>query len=157
MAEKRRRNFRGIAEPVLVREPLLVRLCVAFVDNLTLILRIGLVMGAVLLVHDLRTLLEEMTQPVAESVPTPAVPVEIEAFGATEAQEPVLSDNVKHALKCTYEDYRNVHYDECVKEPSIIYLKPQADPDDTGLVMYEAPVLYARLVTPITTSNRHQR
>jgi hypothetical protein len=145
MAEQRRRNFRGVAEPVFVREPLLVRLCAAFVDNFTLILRTALVIGAVLLVHDLRTVVEKMTQPVAESVPTPAAPVEIEAIGTTEAQEPVLNESVMHALNCTYGDYRNAHYDECVTEPSRIYQRPQADPDDTGLVIYDAPVMYARL------------
>jgi len=118
MAKNRKRKFRGVAPPVLVREPLFVRLCASFVDNLTLILRAGLVMGAVLLVHDLRILLDEVTQPVAEFVPALAVPVEIEAIGTTEAQEPVLSEGVMHALNCTYEDYRNAHYDECVEDPS---------------------------------------
>jgi len=145
MAKNRKRKFRGVAPPVLVREPLFVRLCASFVDNLTLILRAGLVMGAVLLVHDLRILLDEVTQPVAEFVPALAVPVEIEAIGTTEAQEPVLSKGVMHALNCTYEDYRNAHYDECVEDPSNIYLSPHVDPDDTGLVIYDAPIQYARL------------
>ncbi len=145
MATNRRRKFRGIASPVLIREPLLVRLCATFVENLTTILRVGLVMGAVLLVHDLRILLEEVSQPVAESVPAPAILVESEAISTTEAQDPVLSEGVMHALNCTYEDYRNTHYDECVKDPSHIYLRPHADPDDTGYVIYDAPVLYARL------------
>ena len=145
MANKRRRNFRGVAEPVRVREPLLIRLCVAFVDNLILILKTALVMGAVLLVRDIRTALEEVNQPVAESVPAPAAPVEIEAIDATEAEDPVLSESVLHALNCMYTDYRNAHYDECVTEPSNIYPRPQADPDDTGLVIYDGPVLYARL------------
>jgi hypothetical protein len=120
MATNRRRKFLGIAPPVLAREPLLVRLCTTFVENLTLILRTGLVMGAVLLVHDLRILLEEVSQPVAESVPALVVPVESEVIGTTEAQEPVLSEGVMHALNCTYEDYRNTHYDECVTDPSHI-------------------------------------
>jgi hypothetical protein len=145
MATNRKRKFRGIASPVLIREPLLVRLCATFVENLTLILRTGLIMGAVLLVHDLRILLEEVNQPVAEAVPAPAVPAESEAIGTIEAQETVLSEGVMHALNCTYEDYRNTHYDECVKDPSHIYLNPHADPDDTGHVIYDAPVLYARL------------
>ncbi len=145
MATNQNRKFRGIAPPVFVHEPLLVRLCASLVDNLTLILRTGLVLGAVLLVHDLRILLDEVSQPVAESVPAPAVPVESEAIGTTEAQEPVLSEGVMRALNCTYEDYRNAHYDDCVKDPSRIYLRPHADPDDTGHVIYDAPVLYARL------------
>ena len=145
MATIRSRKIRGIAAPVLVREPLLVRLCTKFVDNLTLVLRTGLVMGAVLLVHDLRILLDEVTQPVAESVPALAVPVENEAIGTTETQEPVLSEGVMHALNCTYENYRNTHYDECVNDPSHIYLRPDADPDNTGQVYYDARILYARL------------
>ena len=152
MAKNRRSRFRGIAPPVLVREPLLIRLCATFVDNLTLILRTGLVMGTLLLVHDLRILLEEVTQPVAESVPAPAVPIESEAIVTTEVQEPVLSEGVMHALNCTYEDYRNAHYDECVKDPSRIYLRPHADPDDTGLLIYDAPVLYARLADHTSVS-----
>lgn len=148
MAQKRKRNFRGIAEPVLVREPLLVRLCVAFVDNLALILKTGLVLGAVLLVRDLRTFLDEVNQPVAESAPVPIVPLEIEKVEEIveiEAQAPVLSDRVKQALNCTYANYRNTHYDECVKEPSSIYPRPEADPDDTGLIIFDSPVLFARL------------
>jgi hypothetical protein len=141
----RRRKLRGVAPPALVREPLLIRLCTKFVENLTLILRIGLVMGAVLLVHELRILFEEVKQPVAESALARAVPVESEEIGTTEAQEPVLTDGVMHALNCTYGEYRDAHYDECVKDPSRIYLRPQADPDDTGYVMYDAPVMYARL------------
>jgi len=78
MATNHSRKFRGIAAPVFVREPLLVRLCTKFVDNLTLFLR-------------------------------------------------------------------NAHYDDCVKDPSRIYVSPYADPDDTGQVTYDAPVLYARL------------
>ena len=63
--------FRGIAPPVFVREPLLIRLCTAFVDNLTLILRTGLVMGALLLVHDLRILLESRFAALSSAMPVP--------------------------------------------------------------------------------------
>ena len=63
----------------------------------------------------------------------------------TETPEPVLSDGVMHALNCTYQDYRDAHYDECVKDPSRIYPRPQADPDDTGHVFYDTPVLFAQL------------
>ena len=145
MADKRSRNFRGISEPVLVREPLLVRLCVAFVENLTLILKAALVVGVVLLVRDLRTFLEEVNQPVVESVLMQAVPLAIEEIGETGTQEPVLSDRVKQALNCTYANYRNTHFDECVKEPSSIYPRPDADPDNTGLIIFDTPVLFAPL------------
>jgi hypothetical protein len=150
MAKNRTRKLRGIAAPVLVREPLLVRLCSSFVENLTLILRTGLILGAVLLVHDLRLFLQEITPPtVAESAPVTAVPDDGEAMSTAEARKPVLSERVIHALNCTYERFRNEHYDECVKDSSRIYPRPQADPDDTGYVIYDAPVLYARLDTDI--------
>ena len=100
-------------------------------------------MGALVLVHDLRTLLDESAQPVAESAPvSPPVP---HSSDPPKPQEPVLSDGVLHALNCTYEDYRNDHFDECVEDPSRIYLRPNADPDDTGHVIYDTPVLYAHL------------
>jgi hypothetical protein len=141
MTRGRQNEWRGIAEPVLVREPLLIRLCTAFVDNLTLLLKTAFVFGAVLLIQDLRTLLEDVSQP----EPAPAVVVETQEIDDSEPRESMLTDSVKSALNCTYQDYRNAHYDECVKEPSRIYVRPQADPDDTGLVIREMPVMYARL------------
>ena len=145
MAKDGKGRIRGLAPPILVREPLFVRLCTAFVDNLTLILRTGLILGAVVLVHDLRLLLDEVNQPMAESAPVQAAPVESEAINEPEKLEPTLSDGVMHALSCTYQDYRDTHYDECVKDPSTIYLRPQAEPDDTGHVIYDTPVLFAYL------------
>jgi hypothetical protein len=145
MAKDGRERIRGVAAPILVREPLFVRLCTAFVENLTLMLRTGLILGAVVLVHDLRILLDDVNQPVAESVPAQAAPGESEAIDVTETMEPVLSDGVMHALNCTYQDYRDTHYDECIKDPSGIYPRPQADPDDTGLIIYDTPVLFAQL------------
>ena len=145
MAKDGRERIRGVAAPILVREPLFVRLCTAFVENLTLMLRTGLILGAVVLVHDLRILLDDVNEPVAESVPAQAAPGESEAIDVTETMEPVLSDGVMHALNCTYQDYRDTHYDECIKVPSQIYPPPQADPDDTGLVIYDTPVLFAQL------------
>lgn len=141
MAKRERYALRGIAEPVLVREPLLIRLCTAFVDNLTLLLKTAFVFGAVLLIQDLRTLLEDVSQP----EPAPVGVVKTQEIDDSEPRGSMLTDSVKSALNCTYEDYRNAHYDECVKEPSQIYVRPQADPDDTGLVIRELPVMYARL------------
>ena len=132
-----RSNVRGIAEPYLMRKPLLVRLCATFVDNLVLILRTAFVMGAILLVQDLHVLFEEAKQPVVEVVPVPTILVEV--------QESALSEGVRQALNCTYKDYRNAHYDECVPGPSDVYPRPQADPDDTGHVTYQSRVLYASL------------
>lgn len=145
MTKDRKGKIRGVAAPILVREPLFVRLCTAFVDNLTLIFRTGLILGAVVLVHDLRLLLDDVNEPMAESVPAQVAPAEIEAIDVTETMEPVLSDGVMHALNCTYQVYRDTHYDECIKDLSEIYPRPQADPDDTGLIIYETPVLFARL------------
>ena len=56
-----------------------------------------------------------------------------------------LTDGVKQALNCTYEDFRGEHYDECVKGPSSIYKNPRTNEDDTGYVMYDTRTLYARL------------
>jgi hypothetical protein len=149
MANKRKSRFRGLAEPVRVREPLPVRLCVGLVENLTLILRTALVLGAVALVHDLRILFDDMSQPVAETAAeidaAPTVIDENEGMGAPEAQEPVLSEGVLHALNCTYKVYRDTHYDECTEDSSDIYQRPDADPDNTGYINSYAPELYARL------------
>ena len=145
MAKDGKDRIRGVAAPILVREPLFVRFCTAFVDNLTLMLRTGLILGAVVLVHDLRLLLDDANEPMAESVPAEVAPAESEAIDVTETLEPVLSDGVMHALNCTYQDYRDTHYDECIEDPSQIYPRPQADPDDTGLVIYDTPVLFAHL------------
>ena len=145
MAKDGKDRIRGVAAPILVREPLFVRFCTAFVDNLTLMLRTGLILGAVVLVHDLRLLLDDVNEPVAESVPAQVAPVESEVIDVTETLEPVLSDGVMHALNCTYQDYRDTHYDECIEVPSQIYPRPQADPDDTGHVIYDTPVLFAHL------------
>ena len=49
MARKHKRRLSGTAAPVLVREPLLLRLCSGFVNNLTLILRNAFIIGAILL------------------------------------------------------------------------------------------------------------
>lgn len=146
MAKDSKGRIRGVASPILVREPLVVRLSTAFVENLTLILRTGLILGAVVLVHDLRLLLDEVNQPVAESVPAQAAPDESEVIDVIDTSEPVLSDGVLHALNCTYQDYRDANYDECIKDPSRIYPRPQADPDDTGHVIYDTPVLFAHRI-----------
>ena len=140
MVDKRRRSIRGLAEPVMVRKPLLIRLCEGFLANLTLILRTAFVIGAIFLVQDLRSLLEDSAQPAAT---TPAqVTVEVEPLEAPEAEESVLSEGVIHALNCTYEDFRNSHYDECVDDRSRIYPRPPGA-DDTGYILYDSPILYA--------------
>ena len=144
MAREHKRHLSGIAAPVLVREPLLLRLCSGFVSNLTLILRTAFIIGAIFLAEDFRDFTEELPQSLAEIEPAPAV-LEIGPTSEAEPQEPVLSDRVQHFLNCTYEDYRTTHYDDCVEAPSSIYQRPQADPDDIGYVPYDEPILLARL------------
>lgn len=144
MTGNRKTELRGIAQPILVREPLFVRFCSAFVDNLALILRTAFVIGSLFLVQDLQLRIEKSGQPIAEiqaeqSEPTPT-PVE-----PTQTEEPVLSDGVKHALNCTFEDYRNENFDECVNGPSRVYQRPGAEEDDTGHLFYAKPELYASL------------
>ena len=146
MARKHKRRLSGIAAPVLAREPLLVRLCARFVNNLTLILRTAFIIGAIFLAQDFRDFTEELPQAAAEIAPAPTV-LEIEAqpLPDLEPQESALSDRVQHFLNCTYEDYRTTHFDECVEAPSNIYQRPQADPDDIGYIPHDEPILLARL------------
>ncbi len=146
MAGTRTRHLSGIAEPVLGREPLLVRSCSAFVNNLTRILQTAFIVGAIFLAQDFSSLTEDLPPSVAEIEPVPAVLEVVAEPGAEpEPQEPVLTERVKHFLNCTYEDYRITHYDECVEGPSRIYRGPQAEPDDMGNVSYVMPVRLARL------------
>ena len=123
-----------------------MRLCSAFVDNLTLILRTAFVAGALFLVQDLDSLFQKLTMPEIEDLPAAATAeVDVTPSNAEENEEPLLTEGVKHAFNCTFTAYRNAHYDECVEEPSRIYLNPQADPDDTGYLVGDDQVLYARL------------
>jgi hypothetical protein len=74
MARKHKRRLSGIAAPVLVREPLLLRLCTGFVSNLALILRTAFIIGAIFLAQDFRDLTEELPQSMAEIEPATVVP-----------------------------------------------------------------------------------
>jgi len=148
MAGNKKAKLRGLMQPILIREPLLVRLCAGFVDNLTLILRTAFLIGALFLIQDLEVMFVERGEPVAviqpeqnRPAPSPTTPA------ATE--EPVLSDGVKHALNCTFVEYRNENFDECVNGPSRVYERPRAEDDDTGLIFYATPVLYAGLESRI--------
>lgn len=144
MTRKFKRHVRGIAEPILVREPLLLRSCSAFVNNLTLILKTAFIVGAILLARDFRSLTQELGHAAVEVEPALLVhEVEIEPTAEPEPQEPLLSERVQHYLNCTFEDYRTTHYDECVEGPSRIYQRPQAKPDDIGNLPYTVRHLYA--------------
>lgn len=141
MAENRPRNaFRGIAEPFLSHEPLLIRFCRGLVDNLTTILRTGLVIGAVVLLQDLRDFMAENAPPVADVSPERAAPVEVEVAAP---RLPVITESVEMALNCTYTEFRNEHYDECVQDGSRVYKRPGADPDDTSQLFEPPEVLFA--------------
>ncbi len=146
MRRRFKQQVRGIAEPILVREPLLVRSCTAFVNNLTLILKTAFIVGAILLARDFRSLTEELGRSTVEGEPTLVVQ-EVETRSIVEPkpepQAPVLSERVTHYLNCTFEDYRAAHYDECIEGPSRIYQRPQAKPDDIGNIPYDVRHLYA--------------
>lgn len=146
MAGKNKPRLRGIMQPILVREPLLVRVCSAFVDNLTLLLRTAFILGALFLVQDLEVMFENRNQPVAGIQPEQAAPAPL-VTSQDETDEPALSDGVRHALNCTFTDYRNENFDACVNEPSHVYKRPGAEEDDTGQVYHATPVLVARLDT----------
>jgi len=144
MARKFKRHVRGIADPTLVRAPLLVRSCSAFVNNLTLILKTMFIVASILLARDFRSLSEDMGRHAAEIEPTLVViEVETEPAAAPEPDKPVLNERVQHYLNCTYEDYLATHYDECVEGPSKIYRRPQAKPDDIGNIPYDVRYLFA--------------
>lgn len=132
-------------DPILTRQPLLLRLCNAFVDNLRLILETAFLLGAIFLAHDFRDFHEEMPQQIAEiePVPTNPAPQVIESVPET----PIVTDRVKHFFNCTYGDYRAANYAECVDAESDIYPSPAADPDDTGHLYREPPVLLAAVDT----------
>ena len=141
MAGSKHKNvFRAIAEPFVGQEPLLIRFCRGLVDNLTTILRTALVFGAVVLLQDLRDFVAETAPPVADVTPVLVAPVEVEA---PVPPSPVMTESVEMALKCTYTEFRNDHYDECVKDDSRVYKRPGADPDDTGQVFEPPEVLFA--------------
>lgn len=146
MGAKRKRSLGGIFEPMLVREPLFIRLCTAFVDNLGLILRTALVIGALMLVQEFRTLTSIGARAVADA-DQPVLTGDMPATPQAPA-EPVITDRVRHYLNCTYETYRADHYAECVEEPSRVYTSPQPGPDDLGHFHEPAPVLLARIGVP---------
>ena len=59
---------------------------------------------------------------------------------------PVLTDGVLHALNCTYTEYRETHFDECVDEPSQVYPRPIGDdPGGAWNPDRNRPVLLAHL------------
>mgnify|MGYP001820449568 CR=1 FL=1 len=147
MAGRTDRGLRGIAAPLLVGEPLFVRLCSAFVENLALILRGAFIVGALLLVRDFGSITDNLSPPVADTEPVVAAPaIAAEQPESVEPQEPVVSDRVRHFLNCTYEEYRAQNYAECVNEPSGIYRAPEAGPDDTGSLFRQTPVRYVYVV-----------
>ena len=157
MAGNIKRPLRGNAPKTLIEPPLFVRLCQAFVDNLGIILKTGLVVGSILLLQDLLTGLEETRDTAPRSTRIlEADRVDVPPRATTPAHEPgdeepvaetFLSDGVQQALNCTYTEYRNAHYDECVGEPSDVYRHPPADPDDRGHLEHEAEILFADAAT----------
>lgn len=145
MTGRRKHRLRGIAAPVLPGEPLVIRFCRAFVDSLAMLLRGAFIVGALLLVHEFDRLAEGLSPPVTdvETLPVPAADA-IEPPVPAAPEPPALTDRVRHYLNCTYEAYRRENYAECVEEPSGIYGAPEADPDDTGTLLRQLPVRFAR-------------
>ncbi len=140
MSRYRRDNLRGHAEPVWRERPLFIRFCEAFVENLSLILKVALVFGAIAFVQKLPDS--------SEPQPTDVIALEEEAREEIEIPtegEDWKSPGVLHALNCTYTDYREQHYDECVEDSSEVYKRPGADPDDTSFVPRDDLLLYASL------------
>ena len=142
MTSKKKPGLRGLAEPFLLREPLFIRLCSAFVDNLAMILRVALVFGGILLIRELHPFFSIPDAPVREPE-VAVVDSQPEAETAPEAEDPVLTPGVLHALNCTHKKYRDEHYDECVKDGSEVYRRPGATPDDAGFIFADVSSLYA--------------
>ena len=144
---RRRDELRGTAQPTLTEEPLFVRLCTAFVDNLGLILKTAMLLAAAVFVQELQSTFggaeqADQLEPAPAIVTTNPVAPSVE----DEVSEPVLSEGVMQALNCTFAEYRNTHYDECVSEPSQVYPKPIGE--DPGGAWFHDPapsVLLARL------------
>lgn len=147
MAGRRKQFYRGVASPVVVREPLLVKACRMFVELLPTILRTAFVLGAVLFLHEFRELSADPARTVVVDPPLPVVQEKAEAMPREDASAsmPVLNDRVRHFLNCTYEEYRREHFDECVEQQSLIYRPPQPGPDESGNALYAWPVRYAGL------------
>lgn len=152
MTASRKRPLRRNALRVPVEPPLFVRLCQSFVDNLGVILKTAFVFGAIVLVQDLLTGLEETRDAPPRSTqilePDRLAPEEPGSVtdAATRDDAPVetfMSDGVRHALNCTYTDYRNEHFDECVGDDSDVYRHPPADPDDRGFLGRDEEILLA--------------
>jgi hypothetical protein len=136
---------RRIVDPRGHRVPVFIRLCEAFVDNLSQILRLGLIVGGIVLVQELLVLRELLDEPEiadhVEAAEGPALPTEV-----PDSPEPLLTDEIIHAQNCTRKEYWSAHYDECFPEGSEVYPRPNtADPDDTGFLLHDSPVLFAGL------------
>ena len=139
MTNKSWTRLRGVVQPVLGNEPLIIELCKAFIANFRMILNVAMVCGAVLLAQQLRDLADEVpvaeTTPMHEPAPQPAMP----------ETTPLNTDRIMHWQNCTRPDYRNEHFDDCELEASEIYGPDMADPDNTGLLFEESAVLLASL------------
>jgi hypothetical protein len=146
VAGKRKRKLQGVAAPSQAREPLFIRACSAFVNNLSLILRVAFIAGAAWLAGEFRDFTDDLPTPVADAEPVPVQPeVELTPVAEPAEREPVITDRVQHYLDCTFGDYRVKHYAECVEEPSEVYQWPEPGPDDTGYIPGESPVILAGL------------
>lgn len=142
MSQQRKQKFRGSASPLRSREPIFIRLCSTFVDNLTLILRIGFVFGVAFLVHTIADEFRATPQSSAAQIAEQSATEQSEAPElVTEKEESLLSDRVKLARDCTYREFREAHYEECVESDSAIW----HNPNGSGSVTRESPVRYALL------------
>ena len=147
---KRANRFRQTAQPTFEQEPLLVRLCAAFVEHLGVILKTTMLFATALFVQELQLLFSDSDSRDGEPVSPTVIQTERAAPPQSEsADDPVLSEGVLHALNCTYTDYRETHFDECVEEPSAVYPRPIGDdPGGAWNPDQRRPVLLARVTYP---------
>lgn len=123
-----------------------MRFCAAVVDNLPMMLRVLFLAGALLLANDIRSVPGELARQTADTASASILPPEESA--PAETDPPLLTEGVRQALACTYRDYRESHFDECVDASSVIYERPNEDDDGTGYVPVRRPILLAALQNP---------
>jgi hypothetical protein len=144
MSKRRNNPPRRIVDPRGHRIPLFVRFCEAFVENLSQILRVALVVGGVYLAHSLVDLRDAMNG--APEVPASAAVAETPETLPAQDAAPFESEVIQLAEDCTRTEYWTRHYDKCFPDGSAIY--PRPDPkalDDASFIMGDRAVMVASL------------
>ena len=144
MTQRSSKQPRRIVDPRGHRIPLFVRLCEAFVDNLSQILRVALVAGGIYLVQSLVDLGDAMAPAEEPQQQTVVERLNDEPPAVDEA--PLDSAIIQLAEDCTRTEYWKQHYDKCFPNGSAIYPRPDPDElDDSSFLPEDRAALFARL------------